>query len=869
MANKKVSQLTSKPSVLVTDLFPIADPSTGQLYKTTISDLGTAIGSGVSSVNGLVGAVVLDTDDIQELASPTNKWFTDTRARAAISAGTGISYNSGTGVITNAVTSGQIITALGYTPANPADVVPYTGATGNVDLGSNFLLTAQVKASSSAGLSLNSNNGTQVANLGAGGGANITFYGGLTGTTATFTNSGSGIGLGVTLSGSTGDGIKITHSAGRAFNIQSSGSGYGVLINNETASTSAPFTIQKQGSAVVTFTDAGVLTLSGALNATAGNFSGDVTLTGGNPRLYLTDSDNNPDYFISNTDGTFTVYDVTNSTSRLTLSNLYTTLNNTLKVEGDILLKQDSTVGPVAGYTNIASDAGGVYMRLGTASAHAYLYLGDLTTYQNFTFPNATGTIALTSNLASYLPLSGGTLTGALTGTSATFSGDVIASNGSGSVSMAINRGAAGNSNGLRFRTAGTNNWYIGSGATGANTDLEIYNHNTATTNLSFAYSSGAATFSSSVTANTGAYGAVGGFVVNYSGASTSSRSWRMITEQAVFGDFSIQQSTTQTGSTYTDRLYINPTGSVGMGTTSPYSSSVLTLQQSSSLSSALTLINRNNTQKWALVVDVQSVDDKYFGFYDITNPAMRMVIGTNGNVGIGTATPYSKLDVAGSISINGRPVFDNSSAELYIGGITGVSGRGTDVIDFYTANSPRMRITSGGYIGINTTSPGILPLAVQSNSSAIAIGIIGRSDGYGEFHFRNNANSASYAYIQGQPGNSLAVVAGSSGGVYLANGGTSWTAISDERMKTDLMPIENATKKVGQLRSMTGRYRTDSQAKKRSFLIAQDVLEVLPEAVNLDTNSGMYGVQYTDVIPLLVASIKELKAELDTLKNK
>jgi hypothetical protein len=42
---------------------------------------------------------------------------------------------------------------------------------------------------------------------------------------------------------------------------------------------------------------------------------------------------------------------------------------------------------------------------------------------RNYTFPNADGTIALTSNLSSYLPLTGGTLTGALSGTSATFSG--------------------------------------------------------------------------------------------------------------------------------------------------------------------------------------------------------------------------------------------------------------------------------------------------------------------------------------------------------------------------------------------------------------------------------------------------------------
>jgi len=108
MANKKVSQLTSKPSVLTTDLLPIADPSTGQLFKTTVSSLGAVIGSAVASVNGLVGVVVLDTDDIQELASPTNKWFTDTRARAALSSSSPLAYNSGTGVFSiPAATSSQ------------------------------------------------------------------------------------------------------------------------------------------------------------------------------------------------------------------------------------------------------------------------------------------------------------------------------------------------------------------------------------------------------------------------------------------------------------------------------------------------------------------------------------------------------------------------------------------------------------------------------------------------------------------------------------------------------------------------------------------------------------------------------------------
>ena len=62
-----------------------------------------------------------------------------------------------------------------------------------------------------------------------------------------------------------------------------------------------------------------------------------------------------------------------------------------------------------------------------TANFTGQLTLGSTITNGTYTYtlPSATGTLALTSDLSSYLPLSGGTLTGALSGTSATFSGDL------------------------------------------------------------------------------------------------------------------------------------------------------------------------------------------------------------------------------------------------------------------------------------------------------------------------------------------------------------------------------------------------------------------------------------------------------------
>jgi len=64
----------------------------------------------VSSVNGQTGAVVLTTTNIAE---GTNLYYTDARARASVSAGTGISYVSGTGVITNSAPDQTVVLNAG------------------------------------------------------------------------------------------------------------------------------------------------------------------------------------------------------------------------------------------------------------------------------------------------------------------------------------------------------------------------------------------------------------------------------------------------------------------------------------------------------------------------------------------------------------------------------------------------------------------------------------------------------------------------------------------------------------------------------------------------------------------------------------
>jgi hypothetical protein len=57
---------------------------------------------------------------------------------------------------------------------------------------SGIVTAPQIKASTSGGLSINANSGTQVADFGAGGSANLTLYGGLSGTSASFSSSVTG-----------------------------------------------------------------------------------------------------------------------------------------------------------------------------------------------------------------------------------------------------------------------------------------------------------------------------------------------------------------------------------------------------------------------------------------------------------------------------------------------------------------------------------------------------------------------------------------------------------------------------------------------------------------------------------------------------
>ena len=92
-----------------------------------------------------------------------------------------------------------------------------------------------------------------------------------------------------------------------------------------------------------------------------------------------------------------------------------------------------------------------------------------------------------------------------------------------------------------------------------------------------------------------------------------------------------------------------------------------------------------------------------------------------------------------------------------------------------------------------------------------------------------------------------------------------------DRRVKSNITKIDNALDKVSKLSGNTYDLTLpNGDIKPSSGLIAQEVQEVLPEAVTTDDDKdALLRLNYNAVIALLVESVKELKAQIEELKSK
>ena len=107
-------------------------------------------------------------------------------------------------------------------------------------------------------------------------------------------------------------------------------------------------------------------------------------------------------------------------------------------------------------------------------------------------------------------------------------------------------------------------------------------------------------------------------------------------------------------------------------------------------------------------------------------------------------------------------------------------------------------------------------------------------------------------------------------------------TAFSDSNYKKDLVYIDNALDKIDKLNGYTFSFKEetgspdasspdasspDASTQRYAGLLAQEVREVLPEAV-MEDKDGKLSVAYGNMMALAINAIKELKAEINAIKQ-
>ena len=369
------------------------------------------------------------------------------------------------------------------------------------------------------------------------------------------------------------------------------------------------------------------------------------------------------------------------------------------------------------------------------------------------------------------------------------------------------------------------------------------------------------------------------------------------------------------------ERMRINATG-VGIGTTSP-DCKLHTLESTNNSGSTglanggLQIENTNTTSgSWSqLHLRSVSYDAHLRLLNDGTLKIMTdgntsaMTILDNGNVGIGTSTPTSTLDVRGVFHVgasasttpvigrslapsgsqglfitagvvNGEstttPAFaDNSSsgASIFLAGNAADQYGGNLILKAYGAGSDgnhiifenrsgtntfteRMRILSSGELLIGKT--------VKNNIAITGFELFGngasqqcRDDGFVTAFNRKTSDGDILEFFQNQV---------KRGSISISGANTAYNTSSDARLK-DVTGKARGLEIVNKLNPVAYNWKHDG--KEDEGLIAQEVLKVMPNAVkNPEGDDIYYQMDYSKLVTPLIKAIQEQQTQIDALQS-
>jgi len=373
---------------------------------------------------------------------------------------------------------------------------------------------------------------------------------------------------------------------------------------------------------------------------------------------------------------------------------------------------------------------------------------------------------------------------------------------------------------------------------------------------------------------------------------------------------------------TATERIRLDSSGNVGIGTTSPSRKLEITDATFSALrikNSSTSIANGTNI----CGIEFEHADSSAAGvcaginalMADTSTGALHMTFstGTNvnlyqenmrldssGNVGIGTTTIGNKLQVheSGSFAVFAGFSNDTTGSGSSDGLIVGINSDENGVLYHYennaiifgTNNSEKMRLTNVGQLLVGTTDNNSCSakLIVQAdsipsyyaNSGGLNVNVTNSNDIHCAEFFQGRYNKRVITHSHSNTGSvTFDVFEQNDSNVGSITGGGSSIAFntsSDYRLKENIVNITDGITRLKQLIPRRFNWISDSTNTLVDGFIAHEVSPVIPEAVTgekdaleEDGSIDPQAMDYSKLTPLLTAALQEAIAKIEVLETK
>jgi hypothetical protein len=282
------------------------------------------------------------------------------------------------------------------------------------------------------------------------------------------------------------------------------------------------------------------------------------------------------------------------------------------------------------------------------------------------------------------------------------------------------------------------------------------------------------------------------------------------------------------------------------------------------------------------------------------------------GRLGIGTTSPTARLQVKGAgatSSTTGLRVedsngisslvirddrtigvgIDNPSAQFHISGNT-------------SSSNPLLVNTSGGTVALSVNNLGNVGIGTSTPSARFQVRGLGDSSIWitsEDFNAGTNTGTVVRLGTTNSTGNSAGTIdvlnsgiSGLSGNLTLARFGgnvgigtstpaftldvngtaraTTLLETSSERYKINIIPLPSQLDTINKLNPVTFNWKDETKGNGIQYgLIAEEVLNIIPDAVETNDDGTAEAISYTKLVPILIKAVQELQMEVNELKEK